>query len=68
MRSIQVYLMKIFSGGGGGGGGGGRGVYVCGGLIINLFFRGGSSNSNYSLKGSVNNIHMATGTSTVIHM
>ena len=40
---------------------------VCGGgggLVINLLYRGGSS--NYLLRGSVNNIIMATGTPTVI--
>ena len=66
-------------GGGGGGGGGGpsevhisiphrnlsRG-YVWGALIIKLlFYRGGSS--YYLLRGSVNNIPMETGTSTVIY-
>ena len=41
--------------------------YVWGALIIKLlYYRGGSS--YYLLRGSVNNIPMETGTSTVIHM
>ena len=37
-----------------------------GGLIINLFYRGGSS--NYLLMGSASNIPTETGASTVTHV
>ena len=41
-------------------------VWEGGGLIINLLYRGGSS--NYLLRGSSNTIPMETGTSTVTHL
>ena len=37
-----------------------------GGLMINLFYKGGSC--NYLLRGSASNIPMETGTSTVAHV